>query len=261
MHASDQRTARIAGLWLIGTFVFSIPAFLLYAPVLDDADYVLGGGLDARISLGALLEILTVICNIATAVVLFRVVKRVSESIALGYVALRIVEGTMILVGVLGLMSVVTLRNDLAGADAASLEVAGHTMVALHDWTFLLGPQLCAGIGNGLMLGYLMYRSELVPRRMAMLGLIGGPLAFVGGVFVLFGAFDQPSDPLLALTLPEIAWELSLALYLTFKGFRSSSRFLATEPADVGPMVGFASPMRVQLRPEAGFAGREANGG
>ncbi len=140
----------------------------------------------------------------------------------------------MILVGVLGLMSVVTLRADRAGADAASLEIAGQTMVALHDWTFLLGPQLCAGVGNGLMLGYLMYRSELVPRRMAMLGLIGGPLAFVGGVFVLFGAFDQPSDPLLAFTLPEIAWELSLAVYLTFKGFRPSSRFLTSEPAPAG---------------------------
>jgi hypothetical protein len=230
MHASDQRTARIAGLWLIGTFLFSIPGFLLYAPVLDESDYVLGGDLDSRISLGALLEILTVVCNVATAVVLYRVVKRVSESIALGYVALRIVEGTMILVGVLGLMSVVTLRADLAGADAASLEIAGRTMVALHDWTFLLGPQLCAGIGTGLMLGYLMFRSELVPRRMAMLGLIGGPLALVGGVFVLFGAFDQPSTPLFAFTLPEIAWELSLALYLTFKGFRPSSRFLTTEP-------------------------------
>lgn len=234
MHASDQRTARIAGLWLLGTFAFSIPALLLYAPVLDETDYVLGGGLDARISFGALLEILTVIGNVATAVVLFGVVKRVSESIALGYVALRIVEGTMILVGALGLMSVVTLRDDLAGSDAASLEVAGRALVALHDWTFLLGPQLCAGIGTGLMLGYLMYRSELVPRRMAMLGLIGGPLAFVGGVLVLFGAFDQPSGPLFAFTALEIAWELSLGLYLTFNGFRPSSRYLAAEPAGAG---------------------------
>jgi hypothetical protein len=229
MPASDQRTARFAGLWLIGTFVFSIPALLLYDPVLNDTNYVFGDGLDARISLAALLEILTAICNIATAVVLFRVVKRVSESVALGYVALRIVESTMILTGVLSLMSVVTLRDDLGGADG-SVGVAGHTLVALHDWTFLLGPQLCAGFGTGLLLGYLMYKSELVPRRMAMLGLIGGPLAFVGGVFVLFGAFEQPSAPLFAFTANEIAWELSLALYLTFKGCRPSSRLLETEP-------------------------------
>lgn len=232
MPASAQRTARIAGLWFIGTFVFSIPAVLLYDPVLNDAGYVLGEGLDPRISLGALLEVFVVISNIATAVVLFPVLKRVSESVALGYVASRTVESTLIVVGLLSLMSVVTLRDDLAGAggDTAALNVAGHTLVALHDWTFLLGPQFCAGFGNGLLLGYLMYRSELVPRRMAMLGIIGGPLAFIGGVLVLFGAFDQPSAPLFAFTAVEIAWELSLALYLTFKGFRPTAPLLVAEP-------------------------------
>ncbi len=234
MPASDQRTARIAGLWFIGTFLFSIPALLLYDPVLNDPDYVLGDGLDARVSLGAFLEILTAICNIATAVVLFRVTKRVSESVALGYVALRTVEATMILVGVLSLMSVVTLRDDLVAADG-SVGVAGHTLVTLHDWTFLLGPQFCAGVGTGVLLGYLRYKSELVPRRMAMLGLIGGPLAFVGGVLVLFGAVDQPSAPLFAFTAIEIAWELSLGFYLTFKGFRPGSRFLETEPVHADP--------------------------
>ena len=159
-------------------------------------------GLDARISLGALLEILTAIANIATAVVLLPVVKRVSESLALGYVALRVVESTIIVMGLVSLMSVVTLRDELvaAGGDTASLNVAGDTLVALHDWTFLLGPQFCAGFGTGLLLGYLMYKSGLVPRRMALLGLIGGPLAFIGGVFVLFGVVDQPSAPLFAFT-------------------------------------------------------------
>ncbi len=233
MHESDQRTARIAGLWFIATFVFSIPALLLYGPVLNDADYVLGGGLDARISLGALLEILTAIANIATAVVLFPVVKRVSESLALGYVALRVVESTIIVMGLVSLMSVVTLRDELvaAGGDTASPNVAGHTLVALHDWTFLLGPQFCAGFGTGLLLGYLMYKSELVPRRMAMLGLIGGPLAFIGGVSVLFGVVDQPSAPLFAFTAIEIAWELALGLYLTFNGFRPAARVLSVAPA------------------------------
>lgn len=219
-----RKPGRIAGLWLIGTFVFSIPAVLLYDPVLNDADYILGGGLDARISLGALLEVFVAICNIATAVVFFPVLKRVNEAVALGYVALRIVESTLIAIGLMSLMSVVTLRDDFGGTDAdtASLSMAGHTLVALHDWTFLLGPQFCAGFGNGLLLGYLLYRSGLVPPRMAMLGLIGGPLAFIGGVFVLFGAFDQPSQALFAFTVLEIAWEASLAIYLTVKGYRPS---------------------------------------
>jgi hypothetical protein len=223
MHAL-QKPGRIAGLWFIGTFVFSIPAVFLYDPVLNDTNYIFGGGLDARISLGALLEIFTAICNIATAVVFFPVLKRVNEAVALGYVASRIIESAMIVTGLISLMTVVTLRDDFtgAGADSASLNIAGHTLVSLHDWTFLLGPQFCAGFGNGLLLGYLMYKSELVPRRMAMLGLIGGPLAFIGGVFVLFGAIENPSGALFAFTAIEIVWEASLAIYLTVKGYRPS---------------------------------------
>jgi hypothetical protein len=204
--------------------VFSVPALLLYDPVLNDADYILGPGFDTRISLGALLEILLAIANIATAVVLFPILNRVNEAVALGYVALRIVESTIIVVGLISLMSVVTLRDDLAGTgvDSDTLNVAGQTLVAVHDWTFLLGPQFCAGFGNGLLLGYLMYKSRLVPPRAALLGLIGGPLAFLGGVLVLFGVLDQPSPGLFVITVPEIAWELFLCVYLTWKGFRPS---------------------------------------
>jgi hypothetical protein len=192
--------------------------------VLNDANYILGEGADTRVAVGAFLEILLAIANIATAVVLFPILRRQSEAIALGYVALRIVESTLIVVGLISLMSVVMLREDFAGAGAGNdaLSIAGQSLVALHDGTFLLGPQFCAGFGNGLLLGYLMYRSGLVPRGMALLGLIGGPLAFAGGTAVLFGLFGQPSAPLFLLTTPEILWEASLALYLTFKGFRPS---------------------------------------
>ena len=233
MHAL-QKPGRIAGLWFIGTFVFSIPAVFLYDPVLNDTNYIFGGGLDARISLGALLEIFTAICNIATAVVFFPVLKRVNEAVALGYVASRIIESAMIVTGLISLMTVVTLRDDFtgAGADSASLNIAGHTLVSLHDWTFLLGPQFCAGFGNGLLLGYLMYKSELVPRRMAMLGLIGGPLAFIGGVFVLFGAIENPSGALFAFTAIEIVWEASLAIYLTVKGYRPSPALAEASPTE-----------------------------
>jgi hypothetical protein len=228
-----RRTSFYFGLWFIGTFVFSIPALLLYDPVLNDADYILGSGADNRIAAGALLEILLAIANIATAVVLYRIARRIHESIALGYVALRITESAIIIVGLISLMTVVTLREDFAGggADSDTLNLAGQSLVAFHDWTFLLGPQFCAGFGNGVLLGYLMYKSGLVPRRMAMLGLfIGGPLAFLGGILVLFGAFDQPSAPLLLLTLPEIVWEAFIAIYCTWKGFRPSP-ILTEQPA------------------------------
>jgi hypothetical protein len=153
------------------------------------------------------------------------ILKRPNEAVSLGYVAARILESTIIVVGIVSLLSVVTLRQDLAGAagaDAASLVTAGRSLVAFHDATFLLGPGLLPGLGNGLLLGYLMYRSGLMPRGTAMLGLIGGPLVFASGIATLFGLYEQLSAWSLLAALPEAAWEATLGIWLTFKGFRPS---------------------------------------
>src|SRR4051812_20004848 len=149
---AEQRTARIMGAWFLGTFVFSIPAYFFYDPLLNHAGYVVGGGQDTRIGVGALLEILLAVSGIATAVVIFPVVKRVNESVALGYIASRTVESILILVGVLSLMSVVSLRQDLAASSRGALVDVGRSLLALHDETALLGPQFCAGLGNGILL-------------------------------------------------------------------------------------------------------------
>jgi hypothetical protein len=222
-HA-EQRTARIMGAWFLGTFVFSIPAFWFYDPLLNNPNYIVGSGADTRVAVGALLEILLAISGIATAVVIFPIVKRVNESIALGYIASRTVESILILVGVLSLMSIVALRQDLAEAESTSgaLVDVGRSLLAVRDQISLLGPQFCAGLGNGILLGYLMWRSRLVPRPLVMFGLIGGPLAVLGGVGVLFGAWDNPSGPLAALTALEVVWELSLSVWLLARGFRPS---------------------------------------
>jgi len=212
------------GAWFLATFVFSIPALFFYDPVLNDTNYILGNGSDTRVAFGAVCEILSATAGIATAVVIFPVAKRVSESIALGYVASRVLESTVIVMGLISLMSVVALRQDLAGTASAngSLVNVGRSLVALHDQTFLLGPQFCAGLGNGILLGYLMWRSGLVPRRMALFGLVGGPLALVGGIGVLLGGWDDPSNVLFLFTVAEIIWEFSLSVYLLVKGFRPS---------------------------------------
>ena len=188
-------------LYLI-TFVTSIPALYLFQPVLDDpAGYVAGGGDDNRIFLGVTLELLLIAANIGTALVPYPLLKRQNEGLALGYVAARIVECTFILVGILAILSVVTLQQEDAGGDEGAI---AYTFAALKDWTFLLGPGVVVGIGNGLMLGYLMYRSELVPPRAALLGLIGGPLIIVSGIAVLFGV-DEPSGPLQGIaTIPGV---------------------------------------------------------
>jgi hypothetical protein len=226
----ERKVALLAGVFFILTFVTSIAAVILYAPILDDPAYVLGGGADTRIQLGALLEVFLMITNIGTAIVLFPVLKRHGERLALGYVAVRIVESLIIAVGFISLLSVLTLSTDAAGAPDGTLVVAGQSLVAVHDWTFLFGPAFCAGLGNGLILGYLMFKSGLVPRRMAMVGLVGGPMLFAAAIAVLFGAFEQSSGTAFLFTAPEIVWEAFLGIYLAFHGFKTGA---AVRPAPV----------------------------
>src|SRR5699024_10446480 len=141
------------------TFATSIPALVLFQPVLDDpAGYIASAGQDNRIFFGAFLELLLIVANIGTAVVLFPVIKRHNEGLALGYVTARLFESTFILVGIVAVLAIVTLRQETAGAAEGSL---AYTLAAVKDWTFILGPGWVVGWGNGLILGYLMYRSGL----------------------------------------------------------------------------------------------------
>jgi hypothetical protein len=223
----DQKRARVFGVLYLITYVTSIPALALYQPVLDHpVAYVAGAGHDTQVLVGALLELLLIIANIGTAVVIFPIVRRMNEDLALGSVTARIVECTFILVGILSVLGIVTLRNEVAGPSEGTV---AYTLAAIKDWTFLLGPGWVVGWGNGLILGYLMYRSELVPRQAAWLGLIGGPLLIVTGTAIMFTGND-PSDALRSLqglaTIPEFLWELFLGVYCTFKGFRPSSPIL-----------------------------------
>ena len=174
---NPQTLARLTGVLFLITYVTSIPAlFVFYAPVLKDPGYITGAGPDTSVLVGAFLEVLLIIANVGTALTLFPALKRHNEVLALGYVTARLVECGFIAVGILSLVTVVTLRQQAAGADAASLTLVGQALVAMKNWTFLLGPAFVGVLGTGLMLGDLMYRSGLVPRPMAVLGLIGGVL-------------------------------------------------------------------------------------
>ena len=120
-------------------------------------------------------------------------------------------------------MSVVTLRQDAGnGTTNAALVGDAHALLAVHDQVSLLGPQLCAGLGNGILLGYLMWRSRLLPRPMVLIGLIGGPLALLAGIGVLLGAWGMHSGLPVAMTAPEAIWEFSLSMWLLVRGFRPS---------------------------------------
>jgi hypothetical protein len=231
---SDRRTALVVGVLFILTFVTSIAGAIAYGPVLSDPNYITGPGADTRVLLGALFELFLIITNIGCALVLFPILKWQNEAIALGYVAARIMECTFILVGILSVLAVVTLRQDAATADAGSLTTVGTSLVAVKNWTFLLGPGFADGIGTGLLLGWLMYRSGLVHRRMALFGVVGGPLLAISGIAVLMGVIPQGSPVQSLMTVPEIIWEAYLGLWLTFKGFNAAAPVLALARREQG---------------------------
>jgi hypothetical protein len=224
---SDQQRARVFGVLFLVTFATSIPALLLYQPALDDpVGYITSTAHSNKILFGVFLELLLIIANIGTAVVIFPVVRRKSEELALGYVTARLMESTFILVGVVAMLGIITLQKEVAGGAEASL---AYTLAAIKDWTFILGPGWVVGWGNGLILGYLMYKSELVPRKMCWLGLVGGPAIVVTGTLVMFGVAD-PGGTLQGLaTIPEAIWELSLGVYCAWKGFRPDSPILRAD--------------------------------
>ena len=220
--STDQKLARWFGVLFLITFITSIPALGLYQPVLDDpVGYITGGGHDNQIYLAALLEFFLIVSGIGTAVVLYPIAKRQNEVLALGYVASRIMESVFIAMGIIFMLGVVSLRHDLSSAHDAAF-----TLAALKDWTFLLGPGFFP-LGNGLLLGYLMYRSGLVPRRMTWLGMIGAPLLFLANVGALFDWWDAGSTVPALAVIPEFIWELFLGVYCTIWGFRKDAPILA----------------------------------
>ena len=215
-----RATAFVAGALYILTFFTSIPTLALYAPVLHDPGYIVGPGPDTAVQFGGILEMLCALAGIGTAVALYPVVKRQHEGLALGFVTSRVIEGALIAVGVVSLLSVVALRQDPAGADTASLVTAGKSLVALHNGTFLLGQSLMPGV-NALLLGTLLYRSRLVPRWIPTMGLIGAPLLIASVTAAVFGLHEQVSATGAIATLPVALWEASIGVYLVVKGFRA----------------------------------------
>jgi hypothetical protein len=231
--STDQIRARWFGVLYLITFATSIPALLLYQPVLDDpVGYIAGAGHDKRILFGALLELLLIVANIGTAVVIVPIMWRRYKDLSIGYVTARLFECSFILVGIVSVLGIITLRNQAAGASEGTV---AYSLAAIKDWTFLLGPGWVVGWGNGLILGYLMYRSRLVPRPWPWLGMIGGPLLVIVGTIILFGG-NHPSSGLHSLqglvTIPEAAWELFLGVYCTIWGFRRDATILSERAPD-----------------------------
>jgi hypothetical protein len=211
-----RKTALVAGVLYLLTFV-SIPTLALYGSV-HDPNYIRGPGPDAPVLVGGVLEVIVALAGIGTAVVLFPVLKRQNEGVALGLVGSRVLEAAGILAGVACLLTIVSLRE--AGAGNGAL-VTGQALAALYDRINLLSQSLMPAV-NDLLLGYLLYKSRLVPRVLPVLAFIGAPLLLVADAAVLFGVVERVSALPAIAVLPVALFEFSLGVYLTVKGFRPS---------------------------------------
>jgi len=224
-----QAIGRVFGWFFLATFVFSIPAFFVgYHNMLNNPSWITGSGGDPStgISFGAASEVLLIVFNVATAVVAYPILKRESDMGAIGYVAARLCEAMFIAIGIIAALAFLLMRQD---GTATSTPVLGNVFDAMYYRAFLVGPGFWAGLANGVILGYLMYRSELVPRGMTWLGLIGGPLVMITGILVILNAIPARGTAQSLAGGVEGLWELSLSLYCIVKGFRLSSPLFSME--------------------------------
>jgi hypothetical protein len=217
-----RKIAFFGGLFYLLTFASSIPAVFLLSPVINDANYIIGAGADTQVVWGTVLDLVNALTAVGSAVALYPMMRRQSQSMALGFVTTRMFEAAVVAIGVVSLLTVVTLRDPGAtGAEAGSLVVTGHALVAAYNWVFLVGPNLMPAV-NGVLLGTLMYKSGLVPRAIPLMGLVGGPLLLGVTLASMFGLTHHGSA-WWAVAAPIALWELLLGLYLTFKGFKPAA--------------------------------------
>ena len=216
-----RRSAFYGGLFYLITFASSIPAVFLLRPLLNDSHYIISSGADTQVVWGTILDLVNALTAVGSAVALYPVMKRQSQSMALGFVSTRMFEAAVIAIGVISLLTVVSLRHPGAtGAEAHSLVMTQSALVAAYNWVFLIGPNLMPAV-NGILLGTLMYKSGLVPKAIPVMGLVGGPLLLMVTIASMVGITHHGSAWWI-VAAPVVFWEFSLGCYLTFKGFKPS---------------------------------------
>jgi Domain of unknown function (DUF4386) len=231
---SFRKTALVGGILYLVTFVGSIASAILVGPALNDPGYVLGAGQDQQIGLAAVLELVNVFALIGCGIAFFSVVKRVHEGLAIGYLATRLFEGAIITISVVSLLSIVTLRQQVAsGGDGDSLVPVAAALVAVRNWAIVIGSNMAPF--NALMLGTALYRARLVPRWMPALGLVGAPILIAFVIGMMLGVAQVGTPFHVIAVMPFFIWELVLGLWLTFKGFSKSSPLAIAERTRVAP--------------------------
>ena len=216
----SRRVSLTVGILYVITFV-SIPTLGLYAPIKNNVGgFILGAGSTTAAQWGAFSEVIVGVAGIGTAIVLYPLARRISPTAALGFVAARLVETCLIFVSVVNLLTMMTLRADLAGTPGMSpaLTTMGHGLLANYTWTFLLSQSLMP-VACDLFIGYLLFRSAIVPRFFPIVAFIGAPLLLASDIAVFFGAYSSVAPLAVLAALPVAVFELSLGVWLIVKGF------------------------------------------
>ena len=214
--SSLRKTSLAAGVLYMLTFV-SIPTVALYGSI-QQPGYIMGAASDRPAIIGGILEIIVALAGISTSVVLYPILRKQHQTAALGLVAARILESGTIFVGVAFLLSIVTLHQTGAGANASVISSA---LVVLYHRIFLLGQSFMPAICD-LLLGFMLYKSRLVPKGLAIIGIVGALPLIAGYLAMMFGVIERNS-PMAGLSAVLVAlFEFSLGIYLVVKGFKLS---------------------------------------
>lgn len=221
---SSKLNARIIGVLYIVATVAAIIGLILYNPILNDPDYLVSGAKNEnQIILGAIFELILACSAIGTAIMLYPYIRKQNESIARGYVCFRFFEAVLIVIGIVSVLSLLTLSQVFVSSDNPSIsayQTSGALLLAVHDWTFILGPNFMLGV-NTLMYSYLLYQSKLVPRFISVIGLAGATMIIIAALLEMFGVIQQVSTWGTILAIPIFSFEMILAVWLIVKGFNA----------------------------------------
>jgi hypothetical protein len=222
-NITTKRHAVLTGLFFITATVTAIIGLLLYKPVIDAGDPFTAARLHAgRIGWGALFEALLALANCGTALMMLPVLSRVSKRLGPAYVVFRSLEVVAILVGAVSMLALASIARSM-DPDAVGAQAVGHALIAVHDWTFVLGPHFMLGV-NTLIYSVLFLRSGLVPRPLAVLGITGAVLILIVGAIELLVVITPYSNTTMLLAIPIAVYEMVLAGRLIIHGFNPPVR-------------------------------------
>lgn len=241
MHTNRQAATFVGVMFIMASVSAMLGLFYFYPPILTDPNYLVNGAAHAnQVILGALMELVLVVTAIGTAIGLFPVLRPYGERIALGHLCFRFLEAVVITIGVVAVLSLLTLSQTFVAAsapDASSFHMTGTVLHTVYKWTSMLGPLFFLGI-NTLLYSSLLYKSKLVPRPLAVWGLTGAILVFGYGLLVMFGVAVQAADQWVFLAMPIGIFEMVFASWLIVKGFNPSAIAAESAKAEMHALLG-----------------------